>query len=389
MITAEAERASSGEEFSALPPDTVQFLPPSRLQATVDQPRNQFDDDAIAEMTQSIKDQHAAGRGVGGTGILQPIIVRYPPGVIDEHGRIVAVTDKDGNVAPVDFKFFITIGETRWRGALAAGVPLVPVIIKEQSKEDAYEDALIENINRNNLSPLDEARAIRHIMNRRSLSFRGVAKYLHKNVGYIQNRLDALRVQPDMQQLITEKPDSLTAAVRMDKVASPPLRAALIKAAKEGVAFDALRHLIQADRIEDEAGLRAVVKLIQRGAIEQARVELGRHRAKPEVLADDRQGDEGEGADERGPTQFGTPRAKGIRTLPAINCVDALDSLLRQAQSVRHAVQVASLPRKEYRENILPRVAQLREVLDEIEAAGAKQEARFTKTKTSTKIRAK
>ncbi len=362
-----------GKHFHALPEDTIFFLPPGFLEATVDQPRTEWDEGDVPEMAESIKERRnqKPARGVGGTGVLQPITIRYPPGVINNNGHIKTYRDDKGNLRPVPFKFLITMGETRWRGSLLAESPVVPVIIKDQSREDAYEDALIENIQRNNLKPLDEARATRHIMNTRGLSFRAAAKRLNKDVGWVQNRLDLLGVAEDMQQLVTARPDSMVAAIRMNKVKHPELRAVLIQLVLDRVPYNVIQHLIPFDKVKDEEVLLDLIELLKNNDTDAARVQFAKYIA---LHTND------VGSEESSKT-VGSARPKGTATMASLNIEDTLSAIHRQAESLRSAVRGVSLPRRQYREKIIPRVEEIEAILLDIRAAGASQERRYDKSK--------
>src|SRR5690606_20016620 len=104
--------------------------------------------------------------GTQGTGVIEPIKARLPVGALAEDGTLID---------PDNVKFLITAGETRWWAAQEARLPVVPVIIEDLREEDAYELAYWENHKRRSLSRLDDARAMRTIINQRGLSRRQAA----------------------------------------------------------------------------------------------------------------------------------------------------------------------------------------------------------------------
>ena len=109
-------------------------LPVDQLFPNPDQPRRQFNAEALDELKESIKSK----------GVIQPLIVR-PRGSAANQYEIVA-------------------GERRWRAAQAAGVHDVPVVIRDFSDEDVLEIAIIENIQREDLNPIEEAVALDHVV---------------------------------------------------------------------------------------------------------------------------------------------------------------------------------------------------------------------------------
>ena len=112
-------------------PEKELTLPIDKIEPNPDQPRNQFDEDTLQELSDSIKQY----------GMLQPILV----------------TPKDGF-------YEIIAGERRWRAAKLAGLNEVPVMIRKYSENEVVEIALIENIQRDNLNPIEEAMAYKRLL---------------------------------------------------------------------------------------------------------------------------------------------------------------------------------------------------------------------------------
>jgi ParB family chromosome partitioning protein len=137
------------------------MVPLARVRPNELQPRKYFDDERLAELSQSIKER----------GLLQPIVVR-----------------KDGD----DFE--LLAGERRFRAAKLAGLDRVPALIRD--KDDPLEVALIENLQREDLTPLEEAEALAGLIETHGYSHRAVADVLGKSRPYISNALSLLRL-PD------------------------------------------------------------------------------------------------------------------------------------------------------------------------------------------------
>ncbi len=134
----------------------------SDIEPDKDQPRKHFDEDALAQLAQSIA-QH---------GILQPIVVRPTP--MGAH-KIVA-------------------GERRWRAARLAGLTQVPVIIKEFTNEQAMEVALIENLQREDLDPIEEAMGYKQLIDNCKYTQEQAAKVLSKSRSAVANSLRLLNL---------------------------------------------------------------------------------------------------------------------------------------------------------------------------------------------------
>ena len=148
---------------SGAPPD----LPIEEIRPAGDQPRTVFDERAIEELSASIREN----------GIIQPIVVR--------------------RVGPNDYT--IIAGERRWRAAGRAGLRRVPVVIREATPDQAYQLALIENVQRQDLRPLEEAEAYRHLLEMAQLTQDDLAKRVGKDRATIANALRLLRLPPDLR----------------------------------------------------------------------------------------------------------------------------------------------------------------------------------------------
>ncbi len=146
-------------------------LPIEQIHADRANPRRTFDEAALEELAQSLKHQ----------GVLQPILVR-----------------KDGR------GYRIIAGERRWRAAQKAGLTELPVIIREASDSEAYELALVENIQRADLNPLEEAEAYRRLVDERKLTQEQVADRVGKDRSSVANSLRLLHLPNEVKQLVAE-----------------------------------------------------------------------------------------------------------------------------------------------------------------------------------------
>ena len=136
------------------------------------QPRESFDEESLEELTASVKQY----------GILQPLIVTQK----QDYYQIIA-------------------GERRFRAAMKAGLSSVPVIIKEFSPEETLAVSLIENIQRDNLNPMEEAKAYQRLMKDYSLTQEKIAEKVGKSRPFIANSLRLLSLDPEVQSLVASK----------------------------------------------------------------------------------------------------------------------------------------------------------------------------------------
>jgi ParB family transcriptional regulator, chromosome partitioning protein len=135
------------------------------------QPRTHFDEGSLEGLADSIRSH----------GIVQPLLVR-----------------RQGD------RYELIAGERRWRAARLAGLSKVPVVIKDVPDHDLLEIALIENIQRENLNPIEEAQAYRRLIENVGLTQEALAARVGRDRSYITNYLRLLKLPDDLQQLVVE-----------------------------------------------------------------------------------------------------------------------------------------------------------------------------------------
>ena len=145
----------------------VEFIQPSRLQ-----PRRNFDDDEMAALTKSIKEK----------GVLQPVLVRRNP------------------ENPTYYE--LIAGERRWRAAQAAQLHELPVVVKDLSDQEALEIALVENIQRMDLTPLEEAEGYRRLMEEFSHTQEKLAETVGRSRSQVANMLRLLNLPDAVKELL-------------------------------------------------------------------------------------------------------------------------------------------------------------------------------------------
>ncbi len=143
-----------------------------RIRANRDQPRKSFAQEALEELAASIKQ----------SGLIQPLVVRQ----LD------------------DGKYELIAGERRWRACQLAGIKEVPVVVKDLSDDDAFVVALIENIQREDLNPLEEAQAYRRLVDEFSHTQQSVAERVGKSRSAVANSLRLLNLSPKIQDMVAD-----------------------------------------------------------------------------------------------------------------------------------------------------------------------------------------
>ena len=151
--------------------DAVRMLPIRLIDPNRDQPRRSFDEDALRELAASIE----------AVGVIQPIIV-----------------------AEVGERYSIIAGERRYRASRMAGLDEIPAIVRNWDEQRRLEAALIENLQRDDLNPIEEAMGVKRLMEESSLTQEKVAERLGKSRPAVANLLRLLTLEESVQQLLIE-----------------------------------------------------------------------------------------------------------------------------------------------------------------------------------------
>jgi len=220
----------SGQELddsilSLLPPEgaqgdrSVRHIAVDRVAVNAKQPRLALPPLAIDELTASIREH----------GVLQPIIVRpTEPG-----------------------SYEIVAGERRWRAVLSLGLPMIPAIVEAMSDEIALEVAIIENLQREDLSPLDEAAIFARMTSELGYSIRKLAERIGKDKGYVENRLRLMHAPADIRALVAERSDTISHAYELMKITDQARRGELAAQVMRGeLSLARLKSVVREERPE-------------------------------------------------------------------------------------------------------------------------------------------
>lgn len=182
--------------LAARTPTAVRDIPLDKIVPNPTQPRMTWHEETIKELAASITEH----------GVLQPILVR-PSG--------------DG--------YEIIAGERRWRASKIAKRETIPAIVERFDDATALEIALIENLQREDLSPLDEAFIYSKMTSELGYSIRGLAGKLGKDKGYVENRLRLANAPDDVKEMVAQRYDTITHAYELMKLDDKRKRKTLIK----------------------------------------------------------------------------------------------------------------------------------------------------------------
>ena len=194
---------SVGHQLPTLvvPTDAVIELPLGDIDPNRDQPRKKFDDEALAQLADSIRH----------SGVLSPILVA-----------------RSGN------RYTIIAGERRWRAARLAGIETIPAIVREWDEIKRQEAALIENIQRENLNPIEEAQGIYVLMNECALTQEQVSQRLGRSRPAVANLLRLLGLPAAIQQAVIDGAISAGHARVLAGIADKKLQALLFTKTVQG-----------------------------------------------------------------------------------------------------------------------------------------------------------
>ena len=252
MMTQQGKRKSLGRGLSALlgndlseeSPTAVgqsdgRTLPVEYLQTGEFQPRRHFDPDALQALAQSVREK----------GVLEPILVRR---LDDQQNR-----------------YEIIAGERRWRAAQTAGLHDVPVIVKELDDQEALEIALIENLQREDLTAIEEAEGYRRLMDQFARTQEDLAREIGKSRSHVANTMRLLALPEDVRDKVqdgqlsagharallgAENPSGAAAAV-MKKALNVRQTEAMIRRDRDSGQTSGPRHVADSDKDPNTAAL--------------------------------------------------------------------------------------------------------------------------------------
>ena len=221
----------------------LQNLPIEFLQRGKYQPRKDMNPEKLQELADSIKAQ----------GVIQPIVVR--------------------KIA--EDKFEIVAGERRWRASQLAGLQQVPVVIKDIDDRTAMAIALIENIQREDLNPLEEAEALRRLLDEFEMTHQQVADAVGKSRVTVTNLLRLLDLHPEVKKLLISRQIEMGHARALLALDGLKQLAAANKVVKEGLTVRATERLVKDSQVEI---IKPKVKFVDKDTLrlqEQLATKLG------------------------------------------------------------------------------------------------------------------
>jgi len=162
-----------GTEGAATETAGLDELPPASISPNRFQPRGHFDEEALSHLADSIRE----------VGVLQPVLVR-PLG---------------------DGEYELIAGERRWRAARRVGLQTIPALVRETDDAAALEQALVENVHRDNLNPLEEAAAYQQLIEDFGLTHEQIAARAGRSRAAVSNTLRLLALPPAIQRMVRER----------------------------------------------------------------------------------------------------------------------------------------------------------------------------------------
>lgn len=237
LITDKVNKPAAKDASIVPSEDQAVMVPINKIEPNKEQPRKNFNEDALLELSESIKQM----------GIIQPIVVQ----------------DRD--------TFYeIIAGERRWRAAKQAGLKKVPVIIKHYTEQEIVEISLIENIQREDLNPIEEAFAYKRLLTEFNLKQDEVAERVSKSRTAVTNSMRLLKLDERVQQMVID-----------DMIQTGHARALL------GI-DDAEKQYAMAQKVFDEKlSVRETEKLVKKSQKEKEEVEKAKIDKQLEIVYQD------------------------------------------------------------------------------------------------------
>src|SRR6476620_9816953 len=208
--------AEAPQIVEAQPGDTLRQLPVDALVAGKYQPRRHWDEAKLNELAESIRAQ----------GVIQPIVVRE----IRDHGGKT---------------FEIIAGERRWRASKIAGLAEIPVVVREVDDRTVVAMALIENIQREDLNPLEEAQALQRLIDEFDLTHAAAAEAVGRSRAAVSNLLRLLELPPEIRALVQAGSLEMGHARALLPLAVPMAISLAKQAAELGWSVREVEHRVQ------------------------------------------------------------------------------------------------------------------------------------------------
>ena len=209
----------AGARFAEIP---IDHITPNPLQ-----PRTHFDEEAAEELVVSVRE----------VGLLQPVVVR-------------PIEDQDGQP-----RFELVMGERRWRACRQAGMAVVPAIVRETSDDDMLRDALLENLHRQQLNPLEEAAAYQQLLAEFGATHEELAARIGRSRPQITNTIRLLQLPPAVQSRVAAgvlSAGHARAILGLDAAGDQETMASRVVA--EGMSVRSVEEAVALHRRQDEAG---------------------------------------------------------------------------------------------------------------------------------------
>jgi len=261
-----SEKRGLGKGLGALIPvaepedeETVREINIEDIRPNSFQPRRAFDEEKLAEMAESVRTH----------GILQPVVVRSIIGGYE-----------------------LVAGERRWRAAQLAGLVRIPAVIRELSEGEMMEVALIENIQREDLNPLEEAEAFKILLTEFGLTQEELAQRVGKSRSHIANILRLLNLTPEVQSYVSRGTITMGHARALLALSEPRAQlAACRQVVEKGLSVRETEELLrrvpakpaQKKRIPPDPGLLELETRIRRALSTKVRIRPGRKGGKIEI----------------------------------------------------------------------------------------------------------
>ncbi|GAA1325166.1 hypothetical protein GCM10009592_09400 [Brachybacterium rhamnosum] len=241
--TTEEPVASASDDASLLPVPGAEFaeIPIHEIRENPRNPRTLFDDDELDELAFSVRH----------VGVLQPVVVRPIP--VSEDGE----------------SFELVMGERRWRAARRAGLPSIPAIIRETSDDDLLRDALLENLHRSQLNPLEEAAAYQQLLDDFGCTQDELGERIGRSRPQITNTLRLLRLPALVQRRLASGALSAGHARALLSLDDPSLMEELAqRIVSEGLSVRAVERLVA------RGGQQAPARTVRRSSYDPHVVDL-------------------------------------------------------------------------------------------------------------------
>ena len=340
--------------------ERVEMIERRRIVPMPEQPRKAFDDEELQALADNIQQARSSGKGIAKSGIKSPLGGRWESGAVQS----------DGSIKP-DAQVLLMWGDRRFKatGLLGLGPDVkLPVLISDAASEEAYLEAFKTRFFAVSMTSYEVGLALQTIRNQQRISIAELGRRLGRSKGWAQAHLERIEVDEDVRELVDSREGSVHMARYIQNARDPLLRKQLITLGSYGASTEQLR-VAKASPV----AMQAMLSWVKEGVdSREFNLRYREARGNTTAFADTLPAPDANGRRDKRTSGgvYGTPPRKGQVILTDINVNDQLETCIRTLDQCKNKVLGTTPERGKFRDEVLPKLARIRELATALEAIG-------------------